>query len=220
MIFDPRDPFPLLPVTGENYAEAKHHAAEVDAWLGFRIDETEASLGAPPPGAQTWQGLPPQAWQTPYVEIREMLHRVNPAPGATVVDLGCAYGRMAHVIHRHHPGTAFIGFELAAARVREGRRVLAPLNDPRLRLHEQDLADPSFAPPVADVFFIYDFGAADAVEKILQDLRAQARARAVILIARGRLTRNLVHSRHPWLAEVVAPEHTPHFSIYRSALPS
>lgn len=217
MIFDPRDPFPLLPVTGENYAEAKRHAAEVDAWLGFRIDETEASLKAPPPGAQTWQGLPAQAWQTPYIEIREMLHRVRPADGATVVDLGCGYGRMAHVLHRHHPGAAFLGFELAAARVREGRRVLAALNDPRLQLREQDLADPSFTPPTADVFFIYDFGAADAVEKILQDLRAQARARAVTLIARGRLTRNLVHSRHPWLAEVVEPEHTPHFSIYRSA---
>lgn len=208
--FDTANPFPLVPIDGDNYAQAKAHAGQVDDWLGLRIDATEASLDP-----RTWKDLPIQSLLTPYAELREMLSRLNPRASQTVIDLGCAYGRMAHVLHRHHPGVAFIGYELEEARVREGQRVLPA--DPGLRLLTQDLSLASFKPPPAAAYFIYDFGPSEAVEKILNDLRELATSAPVTVIARGRLTRALIHRDHAWLAEVVPPEHAAHFSIYRSA---
>jgi hypothetical protein len=81
-----------------------------------------------------------------------------------------------------------------------------------------DLADPAFKPRLADFYFIYDFGSRPAIAKTLADLSLVARQGPITVVGRGRASRDEVERRHPWLSEVVEPEHLPRYSIYRSAI--
>lgn len=220
--FDPADPYPLAP--GITDREAMAHAAQVDRWLGFELESVETALrarlgesrlGDP---QEFWVGLNVQSLLTPYTEIREILDRLAVRPGQRVVDLGAGYARMAFVIGRCHPEVAFTGYEFVPERVAEAERVLAPWGwEPRCRVERADLSAPEFRPVEADHYFLYDYGTRPAVEKTLEDLRAVAARRPITVVGRGRLSRDAIERRHPWLAQVVAPEHFRNYSVYRSA---
>src|SRR4051812_41139061 len=126
LIFDPKNPFPLLASGSHTYAEAQLHAEHVDTWLGLRTYEVEASLEKRKGDAhqQLWIGLPIVSMLTPYTELREILERLGPKAGESAVDLGAGYGRMAFVLARHYPGTDFLGYEFVTERVKESRRAL------------------------------------------------------------------------------------------------
>lgn len=217
--FDPADPYPLA--FAGDYRDAQAHAGAVDAWLGLGAEAVESSLNGrqSPEGQRLWLGLPVQAMLTPYVELRAMLERLSPRPGETVIDLGAGYGRMGFVLARHFSQVRFVGYELVAERVAEGRRALdlAGARAPGVRLEAADLAAESFELPPAEHYFIYDYGSRGAIDKTLGDLRRIAGRRAITVIGRGRATRDAIERGHPWLAEVVQPEHCGNFSIYRSA---
>ncbi len=218
MLFDPSDPFPA-PLEGMNYAQAQAHAAEVDAWLGLRVDAVEAGIERSK-DHQLWAGLKPQSLLTPYTEIREVLERLQPASGATLVDLGAAYGRIGFVMNRHFPNTKFIGYELVKARVDEGCRCFGErfggINKDHFLLLCIDLGREDFRPASADFYFLYDFGTRRAIEKVLGDLQLIARDREIVVVGRGRASRDALERGQPWLSQVKAPEHYPHYSIYRS----
>lgn len=217
--FDPADPFPRLAEPFGDYAAAQEHAAQVDAWLGLDTGRVEAALPRgelAAAGHQAWLDLPVRGLLTPYTELRALMERLAPADGSTVVDLGAGYGRLGFVLARHWPAVEFLGYELVAARVAEGRRCLAAHACARAELVAADLAEPAFAPRAASAYFLYDYGTRAAIEKTLEDLRAIARTRAIAVIGRGRASRDAIERRHPWLGEVVEPEHLPHASIYRS----
>lgn len=217
--FDPADPFPLLADPFADYAGARRHAEEADAWLGLRCAQIEAALPRDRlarEDRQLWLDLPLPSLQTPYVELRALMARVAPPPGSTVVDLGAGYGRLGFVIARHHPGVAFTGYELVAGRAGEGMRCLAAHGSGAARLEVADLADPEFAPRDADVYFLYDYGTRAAIAKTLADLRAIARRRPIVVVGRGRASRDAIERGEPWLSTIVPPEHFAHASIYRS----
>ncbi len=215
--FDPNNPFPLA--DGISYSDAQLHAEAVDSWLGLETGRIENELlkRHENVGQELWIGLPTRSLLTPYTEIRELLARLKPAAGATIVDLGAGYGRMGHVIGRHYPEVRFIGYEYVKERVLEARRCLAKFEYPLVEIQETDLASNDFEPTPADYYFLYDYGARSAVEKTLQDLRKIAKARSISVIARGRLSRDVVERQHPWLSGVLVPSHYPHYSIYRSS---
>jgi hypothetical protein len=215
MHFDPQDPFPLLNGGMVPYAEEKAHSERVDAWLGLKIPEAEARI---PPGQdeqERWERKGPAVFLTPYSEIRKILGELAPGPGDTVVDLGAGYGRMGFVLHAHFPGVKFLGYELVAERVAEGRRVLRERGCANAELIQRDLW--AEGPAAAAYYFLYDYGARAAIEKTLGDLRAIAQGRPLTLVGRGRAVRDAVERGHPWLGAVVAPTHRPNYSIYRSS---
>lgn len=225
MNFDSNDLFPLQETGISNYAQAKQHSELVDRYLGFEISKIENHLreGSSYPQQETWKHIDPQSFQTPYSELRWMLHLLQPPDGSTIVDLGCAYGRMAFVIGKHYPSVKFVGYELVEERVREGQRILSKHNYPLCSLETKNLE--LTKPPVADFYFIYDFGRQDLIAKTLLDLQSVAIARrseaaeakrSIVVVARGRGTRSLIQSEHLWLSVVNDPLHTEHFSIYRS----
>jgi len=92
------------------------------------------------------------------------------------------------------------------------------LKNTSVRLEHADLSSREFSPIEADFYFIYDYGTPKAIEKTLHDLRKMAQIRPITVIGRGRLCRDSIERRHPWLGEVVKPDHIGHSSIYRSAL--
>jgi len=223
--FERRDPFPLIESFSKS--EALAHAADCDAWLGLRVEEIEARLAAggsarPAPVTsgghqQLWFGLAPRDLQTPYLELRRLLASVGGS--GLVVDLGAAYARMAFVIERHFPEMSFVGFEYVGERVAEARRVLSLNGSVRSRVEHVDLTSSAFKMPAADVYFMYDYGTPSAIEKTLYDLRRASRGRLITVVARGRVCRYAIESRHSsWLMKRDAEAEESAVTIYRSLM--
>jgi hypothetical protein len=218
--FDPKNPFPL--VEGYSYEEAKAHARAVDRYLGFQIEEMESTIARTYPqfvntGTLTrefWIGLDVQAMLTPYLELRSMLHQIQPQPDQTMTELGSGYSRLAHVLRTHYPEVNYIGLEFLQERVDEAKRVLGP--EKHHQILRSDITHSEFVPPAADVYFMYDFGSQAGVRKILRDLKDLARLRSIQVIGRGRATRQIIEREEPWLSSVNSPRHFPNFSIYIS----
>ena len=217
MDFSADDPFPCLSRELYTYPEAQLHSEKVDQWLGLRTDETERAILAnddyvriEEQGEQRlWIGLPVQTLLTPYLEIRTLLQDLNPKPGDLLVDLGAGYGRIGFVLARHYPGVQFLGFEYVKERVMEACRC-------GVRLEQADLFSPNFLLPWAETYFIYDYGSRQAVSRTLENLKACSRKKAIQVVGRGRLTRDLIEREHPWLSQVNEPQHRGNYSIYRS----
>lgn len=234
--FNPEDPFPLIQNMNYSYEQAKSHSRQADHWLKLKThrtekkiqsrlvvakprwdaDESEIHEAATLPSEQEWSGLAVQALLTPYWEIRSLLNLLPLQSHQRVVDLGCAYARMGHVIGAHYPEVYFTGYEIADERVQEAKRILARFNYPRVEVLQQDLSEPNFAPIVADYYFIYDFGTPQSVQKSLNDLKEIAQTRSIQVIARGRLSRHLIFQGHAWLCSVHPPQNHSHFSIFTS----
>lgn len=214
--FDPANPFPLYEIEEINYREAQAHATEVDAFLGLRTTPIEASLGRGKSDQERWIGLPIQALLTPYTEIRQILNRLKLEPGQTIVDCGAAYGRMGFVMAEHCPEVNFIGFEIVPERVAEGQRCLALRHCDRAKLICANMDDPEFILPDVEVYFVYDFSYRKVIDRLLLRLQSIALKRKIVVVARGRSSRDAIDHEQPWLSKVVQPEHFPNFSIYRS----
>lgn len=210
--FDPENPFPLLPYGSYTYTEAKAHAEAADAFLGYEIETCEAKVQSPGPDQQNWKSLPAQSMQTPYLEIRSILEILLLSSNDLVVDFGCAYGRIAHVMKRHYSAQKFMGFEIESIRVQEAKRTLGSSSN--IEIHCQDISKSDWTPPLAQVYFIYDFGSLQEQRKLLEKLRPFATKIKFKLVARGRGIRHLIQSENPWLCEVEDPQHFDHFSIY------
>jgi hypothetical protein len=199
------------------YAEAKEQAAKMDEQLGFRIQEIERSLqktDLKTQNQEAWIGLDVQSFSTPYWEIRTALELLQLQPADRVIDLGCGYGRMAHVIGRHYPSVFFIGYELLPERVQEAQRVLEPFHYANVRIEQRDLVQ--LAPIAAQHYFVYDYGSNQAIEKTLGDLREISSKQSIQVIARGRASRHLIFQNHPWLCEINPPRNFDTFTIFRS----
>jgi len=211
--FDENNLFPLLDPCSFTYADAQAHAKKVDDFLGLQIETVETFLKQnkkAPPDSEPWIGLPSQALQTPYIEIRYILSLLGLKEGNHLIDLGAGYGRMGLVMKAHYPETKFTGYEFIPERVKEGSRML-----PSLKV--QDLSLPDFTPEPADIYFIYDFGSRSAIQKTLLDLQSISRQRPIRVVGRGRSSRDAIERSHPWLSQVISPTHYEHFSIYRSS---
>jgi hypothetical protein len=204
-----------------SYQEAQKHSELVDSWLNLRTREVEIELAREKRGPKNrdqewWIGLPTHALLTPYSELRKMLSLLDPVGGSKVVDLGAGYGRMGFVLSRHYPDVRFVGYEIVEKRVREATRCLEIHGCKKAEMLCEDLSVPEFKLAVADFYFIYDYGSRMAISKTLKDLQIIARRRPIVVIGRGRLSRDLIEKENPWLSGVNAPEHHGNFSIYRS----
>jgi hypothetical protein len=198
-----------------DYLEEKKAAEKRDRELGFAIEETEARIQFRGAG-QTWSHLSPQVFQTPYAELERIIEDVDPARSLPIwVDLGAAYGRLGIVLGELRPNARFVGVELVAERVEEGRRVFRSLGLDPESLRAGDLGEIPL--PEGNLYFIYDFGTRPELERVVLGLREIALTRSIIVVGRGRGIRDVIERDHPWLSSVIRPEHFPHYSIYRSS---
>ena len=194
----------------------RQHAHMVDKILGFRIRYIEEMLiaqarGFDPDGShetwgpslhqgvQTWVGLDIQTLQTPYSECLRILQLLKIKPYQHIIDLGAAYGRMGIVVGGLFYKNSFTGYEYVKTRVDEGNRIFKELGFNRCELIERDLFHPSFELPEADIFFLYDFGQVDHIERTLKQIEHISSRRPVKVVVRGKFTRRIIKDRHSWL---------------------
>lgn len=209
----------------------RQHSNMVDKILGFRLKYIEEMLiaearGFEPEGShetwgpslhkgvQTWVGLDLQTLQTPYSECLRILQLLKIRPYQQVVDLGAAYGRMGVIIGGLYIKNSFTGYEYVKARVDEGNRVLKELGFNRSTLIEQDLSDPEFELPEADIYFIYDYGQVEHINHTLTQIEATAHKRPVKVVVRGKFTKRIIADRHQWLELKYEGKLEELFSIY------
>ncbi len=204
-----------------DYGDEKRRSETRDLELGFRIAETEAEIRARLAtdrgeiNHQTWAHLSPQIFQTPYAELARVVAEVDPNSNIPRwADLGAAYGRLGIVLSELRPAAEFVGIELVAERVREGRRVYAALGLDPENLHCANLAKCDL--PDVDLYFIYDFGTRTETAIVLEGIRRRAARKPIVVVGRGRGIRDAIEREHPWLASITPPVHFPHWSVYRS----
>ena len=212
------------------------HSESLDEQLGFRVSEIEGKLldearSLRPSGnvktwgeglhqgSQSWIGLDHQTLQTPYSELARICELLGPRPSDHLVDLGAGYGRLGVVLNVLCPGTRFTGYELVKERVEEGDRVLAALGCEHARLYQQDLTAPGFELPMAEFYFLYDYGKVEHIRRTLRQLEKIADVKNFKLVARGKGSRSLIEHEHPWLADVYPVHREANFSIYSMSLP-
>lgn len=227
LLFDPRDPYPLLNSVSVHYDSEKEHAAKVDAWLGLQTQAIELSIGKEDTlttrdcemgrSREFWFGKHVQTFSTPYTELRGMLEEAELRPHEMLIELGSGYARMAHVLARHYPTVVYRGCEMVRERYEESKRVIQLHRLPLATVVCTDVTALSVEDLKADIFFIYDFGSRSDIEIVIENLRKVASIKKLRLIARGGRVRDVVEKGHPWLSEVVAPLHRSHYSIYKSS---
>lgn len=221
--FDKDNPFPRLGVHSYSRPEIMHHAQLADEFLGLRVHEIEQKLSHEKPShyfapdKQMWIGLPSETLLTPYLELSESLYRLNLPEASRIVELGCAYARLAFVVAYNYPSFHYIGFEAVYERIEEGRRCLKKLHSTHYELHCEDISRSDFKIPPADCYFIYDYGHRLAIEKSISELRDIARTQPILVVGRGRGIRDEIERKEAWLSQVVPPEHCGNFTIYSSA---
>lgn len=214
----------------DQFRQLAMNSRELDRTLGFNIQDIEASLmdrarihrpqghlwslgQGLHNGSQTWIGLDSETLQTPYPELIEMLELLKLKGSEHIIDLGAGYGRLGVVLHFLSPQATFLGLEIVPERVVEGTRVLKLLGSSH-SLITKDLTEENFVLPIADIYFLYDFGEVSHIRKILNQLGNCEHG--FKLIARGKGTRSLVDLEFPWLSDVHPVIRRENFAIYSS----
>jgi len=215
---------PPIDVENVDYEMVKAHAEQMDAWLGYRLEQVEAlvrSTSREMPDREFWTSKPVQNFSTPYLDILHALREAGTNITDVVLDLGCGYGRIGAVLALQFPGSGFVGIDVVKERVNEAERVLKQFSTLPFRLYcadlrTFDLAEAEVETREASKFFIYDFGSREDFGFVFRSLRKVAATKPITVIARGGRSRDLIQKTERWLCEVNPPRHFKRFSVYRS----
>lgn len=205
-----------------DYATAKVHSKMIDDQLGLNCSQIEDILfdqnqdSIFRPGKNFWYGLEIQSLQTPYSEIVEMIDFVKPKCGDKWVDLGAGYGRMGLTLGIVRPDVEFVGYEYVQDRVNEGNRLFKEWNLSKVTMKQADISKDEFNLESADLYFLYDFGSKEDVDKVLEKLRVQAQTQPIQVVARGRGMRSWIFMQCPWLCEIHSPVQFKNWTYFRS----
>lgn len=124
--------------------------------------------------------------QTSYAQIFSVLDHLKLREGAHLVDLGSGFGRMGLVAGLWRDDLKFTGYEFFGHRVDVSRASTKRLGlSDRVSFYEQDLSDPNFKIPSADVYYMYDPFTAETYERVIARLLDVGRTRAVSVVTKG-----------------------------------
>lgn len=124
--------------------------------------------------------------QTPYSTLIQYLDILQPPLGAHVVDLGAGYGRLGFVIALLRPDLHFTGYEYVGERVAVAQRCSEKLQlGEHVRFVEQDLKDPNFEIPAADLYYLYDPFTEESYRAVTAQLKKLSQDSAFMLFCKG-----------------------------------
>ncbi len=113
--------------------------------------------------------------QTRYATLDKIAQHLQFTPGQTLVDLGSGFGRVGIYYALRNLGLKIRGFELAPERVEFSNATKQRLGLDGIEFGVQDLEDPSFCPPPADYYFLFDPVKKSVRDKVIEDLKGLAR---------------------------------------------
>ncbi|MCM2282009.1 MAG: class I SAM-dependent methyltransferase [Bdellovibrionaceae bacterium] len=124
--------------------------------------------------------------QTSYESILIALADLAPRPHARMIDLGSGYGRVGLVVGLTRPDMDFIGYEYVCHRVEVSRACAERAGlTAQVKYHQQDLADPIFTIPPADIYYLFDPFTQDTYRHVFAQLKDLGRTRAVCVATKG-----------------------------------
>lgn len=217
----------------KNNISFKHkHSHLIDQILDFRVSFVEQMLlyqasGFDPDGnhetwgpqihggVQTWVGLNIETLQTPYCDILRILQILKLRPYQEVIDLGAAFGRLGVVIGGIYPKNSFTGYEFVKERVNEGNRIFQKFKMANAKLIAADLGDTKFHLPLADIYFIYDFGQIEHIQKTLREIETLSMRRPLRVVVRGKWSQDIIERQFPSFELLYEGQLEKPFQIYR-----
>jgi len=154
----------------------------VDAAAGLdtrKVDEqvmglSDAEVARRFGNEQTWFRFGNRDLLTPYFEFINILRKLNPQPGQRIVLLGSGVGREAIPTALQYPGVEVKGYEIVSERVKASETLRKKLALPHVEFHEQNLAEKSFKPEPADIYYAFNPVSGTTFDKILTDLKENA----------------------------------------------
>lgn len=164
-------------------------------------------------GNQTWIGLEPDVFQTPYSELLEILNIITPKEGELLVDLGAGYGRIGFLMNAFFSKAKFQGYEYVEERVIEANNCFKR-HGLESKLFQADLTEDNFELPVADYYFIYDYSHPEHIRHTLNKISDVADNKKITVIGRGKGVRSIIEYNHPWLSDVQTPFRNENYTIY------
>jgi len=140
---------------------------------------------------------------TRYRLAQDILDHLALPSGSKVVDIGSGFGNLGTYIGIMRPDLDFAGYELVRERVEEAKRIASSLALKDVTYHQQNLADPGFQLPPADVYYAFNPVSDGTFDKILLDLKRNARrtGRRFRLVVTGPAPIHKVVAQR-WLKEV------------------
>ncbi len=162
---------------------------------------------------ETWIGLNPQILLTPYSELYDIFNLISDHPVHSVVDIGCAYGRVGVVSKAFFPQATFYGYEIVKKRLSEADRI-SNLHELEFQLSAQNVLDNDFELPKCSVYFIYDFSHFMHIKNILQKLDEYIGVHPFILVAKGDEVRSNIQMYFPKFYMDKTPIYRKEWSIF------
>jgi hypothetical protein len=201
---------------GPEGPQGRAHSQTLDSLLGFRTPEIEEGLlknfkgyheksdlkksRKSFPGGESWIGLHPQIFQTPFGEIFrffQLLSRIVHFNPQSIVDFGSGYGRIGLVGSAFYPYAHFFGYEIVKERVTESIRIFESLCIKNYSFHTENILSERFQFPKACLYFIYDFSDPQDLKIILNKLSEKLFKEDFYLVAKGKGVRSLIQERYP-----------------------
>ena len=145
---------------------------------------------------ESWIGLNPQVLLTPYSELYEIFDILRAYSVKSIVDIGCAYGRVGIVGKAFFPESSFTGYEIVKKRISEAQRI-SSLYDLDLKILNQNVLDEDFELPNSSVYFIYDFSHFMHIKTILSKIELKIGKHPFILVAKGEDIRSIIQLYFP-----------------------
>jgi len=142
--------------------------------------------------------------QSGYSTIMTALRYLNPARGASVVDLGSGYGRLGFVLGLMRPDIRFQGFEYVSHRTEVAKKIATKFEmAERVQFHTQDLVAEDFTIPAADIYYLYDPFSKESYELVLSRLVEVSRRQPIAIVTKGNARSRVLEiaERESWPAQ-------------------
>lgn len=211
----------------------REHSKSIDHYLGFRIvrierkliqqyrsffinDKDEANKKAHSDNGnegESWVGLNPQLLLTPYSELYEIFDLLRDQSISSIIDIGCAYGRVGIVAKAFFPTAKFTGYEIVKKRIFEAQRI-SELYDLEMNIQNVNVLDDDFELPNSSVYFIYDFSHFMHIRQMLSMIENKIGKHPFILIAKGDDVRSIIQMFFPIFITKNTPIYKKNWSIF------
>jgi len=217
----------------ESKLSSHAHSQEIDQIIGFRILRIERKLiqkyrsfhthedfpsnkehhSDEGEIGESWIGLNPQVLLTPYSDLYDIFYILKDEAISSVIDIGCAYGRVGIVAKAFFPMVHFTGYEIVKKRVAEAERINLKY-ELEFNILNQNVLDEDFKLPDSSLYFIYDFSHFMHIRHMLEILEAKIGHHPFILIARGENIRGIIQFYFPLFLTKKDPIYCKDWSIF------